>query len=177
MRGVKYAAPDSVDDAVALLAEYGDRARMLAGGTDLIVQVREWARDIDVMVDAKKISELMDISFAGNGELTLGAATPCYRIYADDRIKDSYPALVDAVSMIGGTAVQGRASVGGNLCNSGPAGDSIPPLIVYSVQCNIAGPSGRRSVPAEDFCTGPGSNVLESDELLVSLTFPPQDPG
>ncbi len=176
MRGIKYAAPGSVEDAVAVLAEFGDRARMLAGGTDLIVQVREWVLDVDVIVDAKKIPELMDISFAGSGEMTLGAATPCYRIYDDQRIKDSYPGLIDAASIIGGTAIQGRASVGGNLCNSGPAADGIPPLIVYSVQCNIAGPGGRRSVAAEDFCTGPGTNVLEANELLVSMTFPVQGP-
>jgi len=176
MRGIKYAAPASVEDAAGILDEYGDRARMLAGGTDLIVQVREWVRDIDVVVDAKKIPELVDISFTSDGEMTMGAATPCIQIYSNAVVKEAYPALIDAVSMIGGTAIQGRASVGGNLCNSGPAGDSIPPLIIYGARCNIAGTNGRRSVLAEEFCTGPGRNVLEPNELLVSLTFPPQRP-
>ena len=172
MRGIKYAAPTSVEDAISVLAEYGDRARMLAGGTDLIVQVREWVRDIDVMVDAKGIPELTDISFDGDGAMTLGAAAPCVQIYEDQRVVDRYPGLIDAVSIIGGTAIQGRASVGGNLCNSGPAGDTIPPLIIYSASCNIAGPNGRRSVAVEEFCTGPGQNVMAPDELLVSMTLP-----
>ena len=177
MRQITYAAPGSVEAAAAILAEHGARARMLAGGTDLIVQIREWLRDVDVVVDAKHIPELMDIGFADDGAMTLGAATPCYRIYGDERVARTYPGLIDAVSMIGGTAIQGRASVGGNLCNSGPAGDSIPPLIVYSAMCNIAGPDGRRSVAAEDFCTAPGRNVLGAGELLVSLTFPAQASG
>ncbi len=177
MRQITYAAPGSVEAAAAILAEHGARARMLAGGTDLIVQIREWLRDVDVVVDAKHIPELMDIGFAEDGAMTLGAATPCHRIYGDERVARTYPGLIDAVSMIGGTAIQGRASVGGNLCNSGPAGDSIPPLIVYSAVCNIAGPDGRRSVAAEDFCTGPGRNVLGAGELLVSLTFPAQASG
>ena len=177
VRQITYAAPGSVEAAAAILAEHGARARMLAGGTDLIVQIREWLRDVDVVVDAKHIPELMDIGFADDGAMTLGAATPCYRIYGDERVARTYPGLIDAVSMIGGTAIQGRASVGGNLCNSGPAGDSIPPLIVYSAMCNIAGPDGRRSVAAEDFCTAPGRNVLGAGELLVSLTFPAQASG
>ena len=177
MRQITYAAPGSVEAAAAILAEHGARARMLAGGTDLIVQIREWLRDVDVVVDAKHIPELMDIGFADDGAMTLGAATPCHRIYGDERVARTYPGLIDAVSMIGGTAIQGRASVGGNLCNSGPAGDSIPPLIVYSAMCNIAGPDGRRSVAAEDFCTAPGRNVLGAGELLVSLTFPAQASG
>ena len=177
VRQIKYAAPGSVEAAAAILAEHGARARMLAGGTDLIVQIREWLRDVDVVVDAKQIPELTEISFAGDGSMTLGAAAPCYQIYGNERAARTYPGLIDAVSMIGGTAIQGRASVGGNLCNSGPAGDSIPPLIVYSAMCNIAGPDGRRSVAAEDFCTGPGRNVLGADELLTSLTFPAQAAG
>ena len=129
VRQIKYAAPGSVEAAAAILAEHGARARMLAGGTDLIVQIREWLRDVDVVVDAKQIPELTEIGFAGDGSMTLGAAAPCYQIYGNERAARTYPGLIDAVSMIGGTAIQGRASVGGNLCNSGPAGDSIPPLI------------------------------------------------
>ena len=107
MRQITYAAPGSVEAAAAILAEHGARARMLAGGTDLIVQIREWLRDVDVVVDAKHIPELMDIGFAEDGAMTLGAATPCYRIYGDERVARTYPGLIDAVSMIGGTAIQG----------------------------------------------------------------------
>lgn len=176
MRAIQYAAPESVRDAVALLNEWGARARVLAGGTDLIVQTREYVREIDLMVDGKRIPELMALSFDPQRGLTLGAAVPCYRIYSDPTVVRHYPGLIDAVSLIGGTAIQGRASVGGNLCNSGPAGDSIPALIALSATARIVGPEGERSVPVEAFCTGPGRNVLGSTELLVSLQLPPPRP-
>lgn len=176
MRAIQYAAPESIRDAVAILSQFGPRARVLAGGTDLIVQVREYARDVDVMVDGKRIPELMTLSFDPQTGLTLGAAVPCYRIYRDPAVREHYPGLIDAVSMIGGTAIQGRASVGGNLCNSGPAADTIPPLIVYSATARIAGPEGERSVPVEEFCTAPGKNCLKEGELLVWLHLPPPPP-
>jgi carbon-monoxide dehydrogenase medium subunit len=176
MRAIQYAAPESIPEAVAVLNQFGARARVLAGGTDLIVQVREHARDLDVMVDGKQIPELMEISYDPQKGLTLGAAVPCYKIYQHPDVLRHYPGLIDAVSLIGGTAIQGRASVGGNLCNSGPAGDSIPPLIVYSATARIVGPEGERAVPVEEFCTGPGRNVLRNTELLVSLHLPPPAP-
>jgi carbon-monoxide dehydrogenase medium subunit len=176
MRAIQYAAPESVRDAVALLNEFGARARVLAGGTDLIVQAREYLREVDVMVDAKRIPELMELSFDPQKGLTLGAAVPCYRVYHDATVVKQYPGLIDAVSIIGGTAIQGRASVGGNLCNSGPAADSIPALIVHAASARIAGPGGERSVPVEQFCTAPGRNVLAPNEMLVSLHLPPPPP-
>jgi CO/xanthine dehydrogenase FAD-binding subunit len=176
MRTIQYAAPESIRDAVALLSEFGARARILAGGTDLIVQLREHVREIDVVVDGKQIPDLMALAFDPARGLTLGAAVPCYRIYHDPTVVRLYPGLIDAVSLIGGTAIQGRASVGGNLCNSGPAADSIPPLIVLSATARIAGPDGERTVPVEEFCTGPGCNVMQNNEFLVSLHLPPPQP-
>ena len=162
-----------------MLEEYGEDARILAGGTDLIVQVREYARDVEVMVDGKGIEELTRIEIKADGSLTLGAAVPCYQIAGSAGIVAGFPGFIDAVSIIGGTAIQGRASVGGNLCNSGPAGDTIPALIAHGAMANIAGPGGRRTVAVEDFCTGPGKNVLKIGELLVSLTLPamPENSG
>jgi CO/xanthine dehydrogenase FAD-binding subunit len=176
MRAIQYAAPESIRDAVALLNQFGARARVLAGGTDLIVQLREHVREIDVVVDGKQIPELMALSFDPAKGLTLGAAVPCYRIYRDATVARLYPGLIDAASLIGGTAIQGRASMGGNLCNSGPAADSIPPLIVLSATARIAGPDGERTVPVEEFCTGPGRNVMLNNEFLVSLHLPPPPP-
>src|SRR5438128_148397 len=176
MRAIQYAAPESIPDAVAILNEFGARARVLAGGTDLIVQLREHVREPDVVVDGKRIPELMELSFDPQKGLTLGAAVPCYRIYHDAAVARHYPGLVDAVSLIGGTAIQGRASVGGNLCNSGPAGDSIPALIALSATARIVGPDGERSVPVEQFCTGPGRNVLQNNECPVSLQLQPPPP-
>ncbi len=172
MHAIQYAAPHSVEEAIVLLQKFGPKARILAGGTDLIVQVGAGARDVDVIVNGKHIAELMDLSFDSEQGLTLGASVPCYRFYEDPEVREHYPGLVDAASLIGGTAIQGRASVGGNLCNSGPAADSIPILIAYRATARIAGPDGVREVPVENFCTGPGRNVLEPGELLVSLHLP-----
>ena len=172
----EYAAPTQLDEAIRRLADAGDGARVLAGGTDIIVQLREGLRSAELVVDVKKIPELAQLEFCGEQGLRLGASVPCWRIYNDPKIAAAYPALTDAVRIIGGWQIQSRASVGGNLCNSSPAADSIPPLIAHNAQAHVAGPSGRRTVPVEKFCTGPGRNVLQPDELLVTLTLPPQGP-
>ena len=172
MQAVKYARAESVEEAVNLLQAGGDGARPLAGGTDVIVQARERTRDIDLFVDIKHIPELIGIEYSDAAGLTIGAATPCHQIYGDAVVQERYPILVDSTSLIGGTAIQGRASLGGNLCNSSPAADAIPSLIVLEGQVQIAGPSGRRAVAVEDFCTAPGRNVLERGEFVVSLSFP-----
>jgi len=98
---------------------------------------------------------------------------PCYRIYEHSEIAKAYPALVDATRIVGGWQIQSRASVGGNLCNSSPAADTIPSLIALGATCVIAGPKGQREVKVEEFCTGPGKNILQPGELLVTLGFPP----
>jgi carbon-monoxide dehydrogenase medium subunit len=176
MRAIKYAAPRTLDAAVALLQEASPHGRILAGGTDLIIQTASYLREVEVFVDGKQIPELMELSFDPDQGLTLGAAVPCYRIYQNASVREYYPGLVDSASLIGGTAIQGRASVGGNLCNSGPAGDSIPSLIAHSATARIAGPNGEREVPVEEFCTAPGRNILEPDEMLVSLRLPAPAP-
>lgn len=172
MRAIQYAAPHSLEDAAALLREFGVRARILAGGTDLIPQVSADQRNVDVFVDGKKIPELMELRFDPSTGLTIGAAVPCARIYEDKTIAKHFPGLVDATSIIGGTAIQSRASVGGNLCNSGPAADSTPVLIALGAVARIAGPNGSGEVPVEQFCVAPGRNVMQPDELLVSLHIP-----
>lgn len=172
MKWIDFARPQSVKEAVEVLDERGDRARPLAGGTDLIVQLRTGVHDPDYVVDVKQIPELDQIVCSENG-LTLGAAIPCYRIYNDEEIAALYPALVDSASIIGGTQIQGRASFGGNLCNAVPSADTIPAMIALGATANIAGPNGRRTVPVEDFCTGVRQNVLQRGELLVSIYFPP----
>ncbi len=176
MQDVKYAKASSVDEAIDLLAKGGVTARVLAGGTDIIVQARERRREVNLFVDIKPINETQELKYDPDGGLTIGAATPCYRIYNDETVKSLYPALVEACSVIGGVAIQGRASLGGNLCNSGPAADSVPAMIACSGVANIAGPNGRRSVPIEEFNTGPGRNVLQSGEFVVSLHFPSPAP-
>ena len=172
MEAFDFVAPTSIDEAVSILNEKGDRARMIAGGTDIIVMMRAGRRLADVVVDAKSIPELNQMSYTPNGGLTLGAAVPCYRIYQDAAISAAYPGLIDCASLIGGIQIQGRASIGGNLCNAAPSGDSIPAVIALGGVCHIAGPNGTRQMPAEDFCTAPGQNALQQGEILVAIEFP-----
>jgi carbon-monoxide dehydrogenase medium subunit len=177
LQAFDYAAARSVDEAVSLLAQHGDQARVLAGGTDVIVQVREGRRQLRLLVDIKGIPEANQLSHHPTQGLTIGAAVPCYKIYENQDIAAAYPGLIDAVSLVGGIQIQGRASVGGNLCNASPAADTIPALIVHRAMCEIAGPHGRREVAVEQFCTGPGRTVLESGEFLVALRIPAPPPN
>jgi carbon-monoxide dehydrogenase medium subunit len=176
MKAFDYAAPKTVAEAVALLAERSDRARPLAGGTDLIVQVREGRRDLDLMIDVKHIAELNELAYDPKQGLRLGAAVPCWRIVEHPDLAKVYPGLIDAVQLIGGTQIQSRASVGGNLCNASPAADAVPALIAAEAVCILAGPDGRRELPVEAFCIGPGRTALRRGELLVGLHLPPPPP-
>ena len=171
MRAIDYTAPTSLSEAVSIMAAHGDRARPLAGGTDVLVQLRSGRREADVLVDTKKIRELNAIRLDDNG-LQLGAAVACTQIYDDQAVVAAYPGLIDAASLIGSIQIQGRASIGGNLCNAAPSGDGIPPVITLGGEAHINGPNGWRTVPAEDFCTGPGRNALEPGELLVAIQIP-----
>ncbi|MDP6454148.1 MAG: xanthine dehydrogenase family protein subunit M [SAR202 cluster bacterium] len=173
MKWIDYATPHSVREAVDLLGEAGGSARIMAGGTDLLVALRAGVYDdTDLVVDGKNIPELNEITYDPVNGLTLGAAVPCYRIYGNQAVASAYPALIDSASIIGGKQIQGRASLGGNLCNATPSGDSIPAMIALNGTANIAGPNGNRQVAIEDFCTGVRQNALGSDEILVSLSFP-----
>lgn len=176
MQAVKYARATSVDEAVQMLRDGGDVARVLAGGTDLIVLARERRRNIDLFVDVKHIPDLTGITYATGQGLTVGAATPLYQVYNHPDVKAHYPALVEASHVIGGTAIQGRASLGGNLANSSPAADGIPAMIALGGIAHTAGPNGARDIPIAEFCTGPGRNVLEQGEFIVTLSFPDPAP-
>ncbi len=176
MHPFAYVAPKTVDEAVAVLEKHGDRARPIAGGTDLLVQARGGRWDLDAVVDIKTIPELVSIDNGSDG-LTFGAGVPCYQLYENPELSSEYPGIMDAASLIGGIQIQSRAGLGGNLCNATPSGDGICPLIVHYATCVIAGPSGRRELPVEDFCTGPGQNALGSGEMLVSLKLPKPGSG
>jgi len=171
-----YAAPESLDQALALMAAHPG-VRPLAGGTDLLVQMRSGRKETDYVVDVKRVLEMNEITYDPARGLTLGAAVPCYRIYGQASVARAYPALADVAALIGGTQIQGRASIGGNLCNAAPSADAVPLLIALGGRCHIAGQGGTREVPVEDFCTAPGRTVLESGELLVSIHLPPPPPN
>ena len=170
MQAFEYVAAESLGEAISLLDKHGNQARILSGGTDLIVQVRENRRQVDLLVDIKKIPEFNEISY--NGNLQIGASVPCYQVYGNEDVQRLFPALVDSTSIIGGVQIQSRASIGGNLCNASPAADSIPALIALGASCVIQGPNGDRKVAVEEFCTGPGQTALSSNELLVKLVLP-----
>ena len=173
MEAFDYAKPTSLDEALKIAGEANGDALFLAGGTDVIVQLREGRKSCKTLIDIKAISEVNEVSLSAEG-LTIGAAVPAYKITSNEEICATYPGLIDAIGLIGGTQIQGRASVGGNLCNSSPAADTTPSLIAHQATAVIAGPDGTREVAAEDFCTGPGRNALEKGEILISLKVPPQ---
>ncbi len=170
MEPSRFEAPTEVAQAVALLqAEEG--ARVLAGGTDLLVQMRMGAGAPPLFVDVKRIPRLMATTL-DSSILTLGAAVPAAEIFENESIKSLWPGLAEATDLIGSTQVQGRATLSGNLCNASPGADSVPALIVCRATAVIAGPNGEREVAVEDFTTGPGQTVLERGEFVVEFKIP-----
>ena len=172
MHAINYEAPNTLKDAIALLAQHGEKARPLCGGTDLIIQLRAGLRRPDHVVDVKKIPELSKISFDLQKGLRLGAAVPAVEVYENADIRRYFPGLQEAAHLIGSNQIQSRASVGGNLCNGSPAADTTPALIALGAKCRVAGPKGERMVAAEEFCTAPGRTVLQPGEILVEFQIP-----
>lgn len=172
MKNFAYCAPSTLREAVAVKAEKGEAARVLAGGTDLIVQLRGKRFAPDCILDIKNVPEANELSYGPSQGLVIGAAVPCWRVYNDPEIAERYPGLIDSAAIIGGIQIQGRATFGGNLCNASPSADATPSLITHSAVCHIAGPDGERQVAVEDFCTAPGRNALAPGEILVALQMP-----
>ena len=156
MQAFEYVSAGSVIEVADLLTSNNGDARVLCGGTDLLVQLRENRRKAELLIDVKNIPELTAIHYDPQAGLWLGAAASCYAICQHRVVLEHYPGLVDAIRLIGGVQIQYRASVGGNLCNASPAGDSIPSLIVHEGTCIIANRSGTRALPVEQFCVAPG---------------------
>ncbi len=173
MEFMRYEAPGSVDAAVALLSEGGTGARVLAGGTDLLVQMRSGLVEPSMVVDIKHLPETREIA-AEDGGFRVGAAVNGAELGEHRELKAMWPGVVEAAELIGSTQIQGRASMGGNLCNASPAADTVPALIAARATCTVAGPRGRREVPVETVCTGPGRTSLARGELVVSFHLPPR---
>ena len=171
MKDFQYLAPRKLDEAVLLLAEHADSAQLLAGGTDLLIFMRDGRKSPDFIIDAKKIPELTRVQLDAD-RLTIGAAVSCRTIWEHPEIAERFPALTDAATLIGGIQIQGRATFGGNLCNAAPSADTVPPVIVYGAIAHIISARGERDVPVEEICTGPGRTSLAPDEILVSLSIP-----
>jgi len=171
-----YEAPTTVDQAVKLLASDGDSARVICGGTDLLIQMRNAVRKPRLLVDVKNIPEMREISFDPKTGLRLGAAVPCIEIHESQVMQRHYPGLTEAAHLIGSLQIQSRASIGGNLCNASPAADTSPALLVLGAIAKIVGPNGSREVAVEKFFTGPGTNVLQKGELVAQILIPAPGP-
>ena len=175
MTELNYAAPDSLDAAVGMLADAGGGARILAGGTDVLVLLHGDLIEPELILDIKNIPELTEISVE-DGAWKFGAATSGMKLMDHKGFAAAWPGVIEGVALIGSIQVKGRASVGGNLCNASPAADSVPPLIAAGAIANIAGPRGMRDLPVEDVIVGPGQTALEAGEMVVSFTFPKRPP-
>lgn len=171
MGSYAYVAPGTVAEAVAVLQDHASRnkrAQVLAGGTDVLVQMRTMDREPRTIVDIKTIEEMNRLDI-GAEQTYIGAAVASAILNENDTLRGLFPGLLEAAELIGSTQIQGRASIGGNLCNASPAGDTIPALIVNAAVCVIAGPDGERELAAEDFVTGVGTNALAAGELLLGI--------
>jgi CO/xanthine dehydrogenase FAD-binding subunit len=165
-----YTAPSTVEEAVRILADATGTAKVLSGGTDLLVQLRSGRTKPGLIVDIKKIPGISD------GGFVIGASTPGAVIGECEALQRAWPGVVEAANLIGSTQVQGRASLAGNLCNASPAADSVPALIAARATCVVAGPNGRREVPVESIATGPGRTSLSPGEFIVAFHLPKRPP-
>ena len=168
-----YVQPTSLDDAIALLNQYGDRARVIAGGTHLLTMLKMEREQPDLLVDISKIVGLDTITRHPNGELEIGSFTRIRAIYNHPYIQANYPALVEACSSFGSTQIQNMATIGGNLCNGSPASDTVPALLIYKAELGIKGLQNTRRTPVQEFLISPGRTALQKDEILLSIILPP----
>src|SRR5215469_16750134 len=175
MPSLSFAAPTSVDEAVKVLAGASGMAKVLAGGTDLLVQLRSGRTRPELIVDTKRIPGLIGIREESN-RFVIGASTPGVMIYENKVLTEAWPGIVEGMDLIGSEQIQGRASLAGNLCNASPAADSVPALIAAHATAVIAGPNGKREAPVEAIVTGPGRTSLQKGELIVEFHIPKPKP-
>jgi carbon-monoxide dehydrogenase medium subunit len=177
MTDIRYVAPRTLDEAIGAFAAAGSAARIMAGGTDLLVQMRSGLVRPGLIVDIKGIDEMNSIEETADGGFRVGAAVSGAVLAEHPKFRKAWPGVLEAVNLIGSKQVQGRASAGGNLCNGSPAGDSVPALIAAAAICTIQGPKGRHELPVEKVPAGPGRTNLTAGEILVSFALPPRPPG
>ncbi len=176
MDDLRYEAPGTLDAAVALIAGEQGMAKIMAGGTDILVQLHEDMIEPDLLVDIKNIPELNGIA-QDSGGWRVGAVTSGMEIQEHDGFCAAWPGVVDGVKLIGSIQVRGRASMGGNLCNASPGADAVPALMVAGAIVTVAGPDGQREVPVEDIAIAPGKTSLAKGEIVVSFFFPERKPN
>lgn len=175
MQEMRYEAPRTLEAAVSLLAGASGQARVLAGGTDLLIQMRGGRVEPELVVDIKNIPEMTSI-VAENGVYRFGAAVPCMVLVENKAFAKAWPGVADGANLIGSIQVRGRATVGGNLCNASPAADTVPAMIAAGASAVVVGPKGRREVPIEQIATGPGKTSLAKGEIVASFLLPKRPP-
>ncbi|MEZ5737563.1 MAG: xanthine dehydrogenase family protein subunit M [Novosphingobium sp.] len=175
MATLAFHTPRTLDEAVALLA-VDPRAIPLAGGTDLIVQMRSDRLAPSAIVDLKRVGELDGVRSHGDG-FAIGAATPCTALKEDAALAAAWPGVVEAANLIGSVQVRNRATMAGNLCNASPAADSVPALVAAGATCLVLGPDGEREVAVEDIPIGPGETSLKPGEIVVEIRLPGRGEG
>jgi carbon-monoxide dehydrogenase medium subunit len=176
MNRFEYFEPATLAEAVALLGRCDGRASVLAGGTDLLVEIKEHVRRPDYVVNIKRIPGMDALSYDAKVGLRFGALVTSRAIEISPVVQEKYPGLLQAVRELGSIQVRNRATVVGNICRASPSADTLPPLIADGASARIFGPAGDRKVALEDFFTGPGRTVLERDELVTEITIPPPPP-
>ncbi|MBI5721530.1 MAG: xanthine dehydrogenase family protein subunit M [Burkholderiales bacterium] len=168
-----YADPGTLAEASALLLAHGDEASLMAGGTDLLVEIKEQLRRPRLVIDLKRIAGLDQLAVDADGALRLGALVTSRRIETDARVRAHWPGLHQALSELGSIQVRHRATVVGNICRASPSADALPPLIADGAALHLHGPKGDREVALEDFFTGPGRTVLGPGEIVLQVRVPP----
>ncbi len=177
MMDIQYVAPKTLDEAVRAFAAAAGAGRILAGGTDLLVQMRNGVVTPGTIVDIKKIGEMTAIEETKEGGFRIGAAASGAALREHPKLSKVWPGVVEATNLIGSTQIQGRATPGGNLCNGSPAGDSVPAMVAAGAIVIIQGPNGRRELAVEKVPKGPGRLNLEPGEIVVAFTLPPRAKG
>lgn len=172
----EYLAPASVAEAVEMMDRYGDRARLIAGGTDLILAMKKREVSPDQLISLSAIAELKGITTGANGEIRIGALTTIAEIERSDMVKNALPVLRDAVDVMASAQIRTLATIGGNLCSAVPSADTAPPLMALGASLTHVGKAGERTIPVEDFFTGPKACARKADEVLTAIVIPKPAP-
>ena len=173
MRAFTYHAPNTLAEAVAIMAREGEGGKVLNGGTDLLIHIKERGFLPKYLVSLRDVQELKDVAYDERTGLRIGAAAKLSDVAAHPVVQERYPILVQGASLVGSLQIQNLGTVAGNVCNAAPSADTAPPLIALGATARLAGPRGERTVPLEEFFVGPGRTALEPDELLAEILVPP----
>jgi len=177
MTNFTYLQPTSLKEALATLDHFSERAKPLAGGTDLTVGLQKGNHDLDVLVDLKRVPELGSTVTYEKGSVVVGARVVLADLIEDERVQRHLPALVEAARTVGSVQIRNRATLAGNICNASPAADTVPPLLIYNAVVQLASSSGERVVPIHEFFVGPGKTIRKPGEIVLSVTIPvPEEP-